>query len=352
MTTFNKSISILIGPSIYLDHLGVLSEILQIPLIVTEEKTFLIAKKFYPNLEVKLVDLSEITLEFLASNFDTIFHTNKFWVVEIDPILKLIHKKTMRFVFCPHGNSDKESYFTNHVKQDVSLFYGEQMLRQLHHSGSLKKIGFTVETGNYRYDYFKKNEIFFKLLLEEELSNKLDPAKKTIFYAPSWDMKNTPSSFFEHFESIIATLNESFNLIIKIHPLLEERYPAETFFRLSKLQQKRNVVLLSDFPAVYPILSISDIYLGDYSSIGYDFLSKNKPMFFLLPEGTKKGDLCQCGMVLPSDKSICLKSFIENNTIACMNDFYEKRIQLYNLSFGDKFDQDSLKANLKKVLNL
>jgi len=334
MNTFDDCISILTGPEIYLDHLGVLSELLNIPLIVTEESTLGIAKEFYPNLNVIHKDISELTLDYLASNYNSIFHTSKYWMSEIDPLLRLIHKKSMRFVFCPHGNSDKEASLKNHVKQDISLYYGEHMLRQLNDSISMGIVGFTCKTGNYRYEYFKKNEIFYKKLLLKRFFTPINEEKKTIFYAPSWDMKTSPSSFFQHFEKIANSLKKSFNLIVKIHPLLEEHYPAETYFRLSKFENDPSVFLLHKFPAIYPILSITDIYLGDFSSIGYDFLIMDKPMFFLIPDHNLTGDLHTCGMIIPNEKIACLDKFIRSNLELCKNKYAQARRDLYTFSFG------------------
>ena len=103
----SRKVAILTGPDTYLDHLGVLSQILQIPLIVTEEETYLAAKEFYPGIDIHYRDIADLSLHFLAENFEVIFQSGKFWNVELKGVIQLLYRKTLRFVFCPHGNSDK-----------------------------------------------------------------------------------------------------------------------------------------------------------------------------------------------------------------------------------------------------
>ncbi len=135
-----RSIAIITGPETYLDHLGVLSAILDLPLIVTEEKTFDLAKQCYPDLNVALNDFSELSMEFLATNYDAIFQTGKFWAAELRPAMELLFRKKMRFIFCPHGNSDKGHSQQNHVEQDISLVYGDHLHDLLKQTGAIHKI--------------------------------------------------------------------------------------------------------------------------------------------------------------------------------------------------------------------
>jgi len=145
-----RSVAILTGVDTHLDHLGILSHLLNIPLIVTQEKTYALAKKYYPDLDVTLRDLSDLSLHDLATDFDVIFETGKFWAADLASSLELLYGKKMRFVFCPHGNSDKGHSLQELVSQDISLVYGEHLSNLLHHNGSFQKIRKVITTGNYR----------------------------------------------------------------------------------------------------------------------------------------------------------------------------------------------------------
>ncbi len=82
---------------------------------------------------------------------------------------------------------------------------------------------------------------------------------------------------------LIEQLPDNFNLIIKPHPNLKWQRDGQADDLLSKYQDKPNLCILWEFPPIYPLLEIVDIYLGDMSSIGYDFLTFNRPMFFFNP---------------------------------------------------------------------
>src|SRR5579863_8142399 len=102
-----RAVAILTGPSTHLDHLGVLSTLLHVPLIVTEDETYRLAQDYYPDLTPELKGLDELSLAYLAAHYDMILETGKCFAAELTPLFQLWFQKTMRFVFCPHGNSDK-----------------------------------------------------------------------------------------------------------------------------------------------------------------------------------------------------------------------------------------------------
>lgn len=257
-------VAISTGPETHLDHLAPLCALWEIPLIVTNENHFELGKKFYPMVDIRYVPFSELTLEAIAY-FDTIVTCGKFWAMELKPMLKLLYQKELRFVFVPHGFSDKEELLNMPVDQDIHLTY--------------------KELGNLRYEFYHQHKAHFDQLAAEFF----DTEKKSILYAPTWETTATSTSFFESTGSIIDALATKYNLLIKLHPLLEDNDPARFHRIIGKYESKARFIL--NFPAVYPLLEKSAIYLGDFSSVGYDFLTYNRPMFFL----KQGGRLCECG---------------------------------------------------------
>src|SRR5579862_8469567 len=164
-----RAVAIITGVETHLDHLGILSDILQIPLIVTEDKTFELAKKFYPALDVSLRYLSDLSLDYLAAHCDVIFETGKFWAADLAGSLQLLYGKKMRFVFCPHGNSDKGHSLQQHVEQDISLVYGQHLLDLLQRTGAYQKINRVITTGNYRLPYYQQHKAFYDTLAESTI---------------------------------------------------------------------------------------------------------------------------------------------------------------------------------------
>ena len=99
-----------------------------------------------------------------------------------------------------------------------------------------------------------------------------------MLYAPTWQDGEQASSFFDYGQKVMENVPVGWNLIVKIHPLLEQKNPGAYYKIVSK--KNKNTVIISEFPPVYPVLARCDAYLGDHSSVGYDFLKFKKPMFF------------------------------------------------------------------------
>ncbi len=57
------------GPDTHLDHLGVLAALLDIPLIVTDKKSYELAQLFYPQAQPQFIEHGELGLNFLAEKF-------------------------------------------------------------------------------------------------------------------------------------------------------------------------------------------------------------------------------------------------------------------------------------------
>ena len=272
-----RHVAILTGPDTHLDHLGVLSSVLKIPLVVTDEKNLQIAQQMYPDLDVRLHGLDELSLDHLASNYDVIFETGKFFAAELKPFIELLFRKKMHFVFCPHGNSDKGHSLKNHVEQDISLVYGDHICDLLKETGAAEKIRRTIRTGNYRYPYYLKHQPFFDIGAGKSVQP-FQENKPIILYAPTWNDKENPTSFFLETDRIIEELSSSYNLLIKLHPFLIEDHPAHTYRMMARYENHPAALFLTDFPPIYPLLSRCALYLGDYSSIGYDFLAFDRPL--------------------------------------------------------------------------
>lgn len=258
-------IAISTGPETHLDHLAPLCALWDIPLIVTSEEHLSLGKQFYPMVDMRYISFADLTLEYLAQHFNTIVTCGKFWALELKPMLKMLYNKEIRFIFAPHGYSDKEALLGMPLEQDIDLTY--------------------KELGNLRHEFYQQHKTHFDQLASEYFNSN----KPTVLYAPTWETKSTSTSFFESTGIIIDALASEYNLLIKLHPLLEENDPARFHRIIGKYEDRARFIL--NFPAIHPLLDKTDIYLGDFSSIGYDFLTYNRPMYFL----KQGGKLMECG---------------------------------------------------------
>lgn len=332
-----RSVAIHTGPPSYLDHLGVLASLLDIPLIVTEENTLKAAKTFYPMINCSWMDLRELSLDFLASQFDVIYMSSHQWSWELLPLIELLYGKKMRMVYCPHGNSDKGHSQTDHFRKDIVLAYGSHMIDLLTQTGATKQITQLVTVGNFRYAFYQKNAPFYHQLLNDRWKKR----RPTLLYAPTWDDGENPTSFFKLCFSLVESTLPYFDLVIKLHPFLEEQNPSQTWEIIEKLSTVPGVHFLNDFPSIYPILNNCDGYIGDASSIGYDFLAFDRPLFFLT-EG--RGPIRECGQTIPLGSSI--GDFIQAHWNDSKN---ELRKKVYNYAFEGNFQLEEIEKALRKT---
>ena len=313
-----KPVALISGPFFHhLDHLAPLCHFLDCPLLVDDQETYRIGKKFYPSVTIQL---TSIDLKELSEGYNLIILSTKYAKEELSNAYQAMNIHHMRFCFCPHGQSDKGYYdksMLSEENQDITLFYGERQKNLI-----APKDPFII-TGNFRLAYYKKFQAHFDSLLENELSP--FPNQKTILYAPTWNDHETATTFFNTWRELIDSVPDNYNLIIKLHPLLEKHHPAHAHSALSFNQVKPNIRILFDMPLIYPLLNRTDIYLGDYSAIGYDFLYFNRPLFFL---GPKSVPLYKCGKQVTS-----VHEFLQNLQNE-QHELKEKRFQEYHYTFS------------------
>jgi hypothetical protein len=266
---------------------------MQIPLILTDEGLLQTAKLYYPDLTLLHWNCLEAPFEIVQA-FDTLFYsTPRCMFDEVFFIAEATFRKKMKTIWLPHGNSDKghASLLMEGLKDEETLLvYGPKMIDFLQVKQICKP---SISLGNFRLEYYRRHKDFYDSLIQ-----KLGlPSKKTILYAPTWQDGENSTSFFKAADSLIEQLPSDLLLLIKLHPNLEKDIRVLQF--MLHHEAHPNVRFLTGFTPVYPILERADLYLGDLSSVGYDFLTFNRPMFFFNPTDRDPSDpglyLHRCG---------------------------------------------------------
>jgi teichoic acid glycerol-phosphate primase len=335
----------------YIDHLPPLCKYLNIPLFVNEVSIEEDILKYYPDIDVTYIPTRDFP-KFLARNFDGIvtcfgkeYFSDQFFGGVIETI------KKMKYYWLPHGNSDKGRNL-GHLSivqgEDHALIYGDHMKDAF---GEIKtNIKFT-KIGNYRKHFFNSNKNFFKKIFDKEVFSKLNSsAKKTVLYAPTWENNNDYSSI-DYYDQLIEGLYDNWNMIIKIHPnsLIQKGIDIERM--KFKYRNKKNVLFLEKFPPIYPLIDFCDVYIGDMSSIGYDFLTSYKPMFFINsqkadPKTNKNLFLYQAGVEIPVGEYRNLSAFLEKHLIEDEKKHLAIRKKLSKYSYYDVMHPDLLLKSL------
>jgi CDP-glycerol glycerophosphotransferase (TagB/SpsB family) len=309
----------------HLDHLGVLAATLDIPLITTDLKLYYLGKQFYPDLEVFYIESKDLINQAVCNSFDIIFISN-FWDKKEFEICFEAFEKKMRYVYCSHGNSDKGQKYPlldNFARQDMVLIYGKRM----HDFLKEKNVEITKDIlcGNYRLEYYKKHQEFYKQL---PLFDEKEYQKKVLF-APTWN--SLDSCLFQDITELFKNIPQDYLLIFKVHPAFARDHK-ELYESLKNTSHSyKNVVLLEDYPLIFPLLEQVDMYIGDASSISYDFLYFNKPMFFLRSHPLDSMTFIhQAGNML----DLTANTFNEIKTLLKDNDkFREIRKEIFEYTF-------------------
>lgn len=294
-----NSAGFLHGPLLHhLDHIAPFCSLQGIPLIVTDDTIADQARSYYPNLN--LLHWSCLEAPFKAvERFNTLVCTiAKPLYNELFFIAETTQNKKLKTLWLPHGNSDKghHSLFMEGLKDESNLMiYGQKMVDFLRLKGIKKP---SIQIGNYRLQYYLRHRSFYSPLIDTWVPL----GRKVILYAPTWQDGENSTSFFEMTEPLILELPSDYTLWIKPHPNLESNIRTEQL--MLQYQSHPHVRFIRNFSPIYPILEKTDVYLGDMSSIGYDFLAFNRPMFFFNPNQRSLDDpsrhLHRCGHTLNS----------------------------------------------------
>jgi len=330
------------------DHLAPLCHILNMPLYLTDSSCYEMAKKYYPHINIRYLD--HFDFEYLAKNYDALFYC-LFMEQNLKNNFKMFHNKNMHLIFCPHGNGDKgfiKPFLKRYEDQEHILTYGIHYINILKNLGISQKIKAPFIIGNYRQHEYLKNKTFYQKIVEKEILPHLDPGKKTLLYAPTWNDEENLSSFFDAYNHVYELNENKYNLIIKLHPYIKQHDPA-AYYRITQDRSRKNFLLLSEFPYAYGLFDIIDGFIGDFSSMIYDFFSQKKPMFFL--NTTKLHDshpTCfshQGGIMISSHQLENLEKIIDDNIDEWPKQKIEIQTQLFHESFAKK-DYSNLKEDL------
>ncbi len=270
----------------YIDHLAPLCSLMGWPLIVCEPAIADQCRLYYPNLILQETSLLELQLPE--------------WVVSCDNRALLnFYKRPFRTIWLPHGLSDKgwkKPFFEALEQEDLLLVYGPRMLEVL----AAKKIQLpTLSIGSYRHEYHQLHRTFY----EKQLSHRFG-SRRFALYAPTWEDSENNGTFWETFPKLTAL---PFELVIKLHPNTLKKFSPQ--IERCKGLAPSQITFLEDFPPIYPLLSRTDLYIGDRSSIGYDFLHFQKPLYFISssltdPASDPSAYLMQCGkQITPAEVS-------------------------------------------------
>jgi len=306
----------------HLDHLAPFCSLMNWPLIVTESEMFELAKLYYPELEVRLHHPLQAPFE-VTDQFNFIVTTlPRALFDDIFCIAELTLGKRLKTGWLPHGHSDKEN-LEPLAKEETLFVYGPNFI-----CGTSSQT--LVPIGNFRAVYFQKHRHFYSTLLDS-----LNIKQSFILYAPTWNDARNSSSLENAADILIQNLSD-FPFLIKPHPN-ETQTPRSIQRKLS------STCWLDNFPPIYPLLERTSHLIGDFSSIGYDFLHFNRPMFFLKGQN-KAAPLHKMGKTVNATDLPAELHLPQHNLHAA-------REALYHATFGKQVPWETIAKQILDSIN-
>lgn len=330
----------------HFDHVIPVCELLGIPIIFHVKEDEEIAHHFYPQVDSQFVPWKQVTLDYMKERYAFFINSE---------LIGRGLQKDIRHVYCPHGMSDKFIFLARCAFEDITLVYGQYMLDQFAFRQVTNQLQAHVITGNLRYTYFKKHQDFFRQLVDKDILSQFAKKQPIITYAPTWGDYDDGTTLFDYGKTIIHELPDHYNLIIKIHSLVRIFNPDELYSIMQLANLKPNVVVTIDFLPVYPILDSTDIFIGDSSSVGYDFLTFNRPMFFINKhqrdsEKDKRHVIVKAGVEVHPYQIAHIYSVIEQNLAEDQARFGATRQQLYQYAFGEERTDEAIRHDIFKCV--
>ena len=128
-----------------------------------------------------------------------------------------------------------------------------------------------------------RNDIFFKVNLFEDISNKIKirygikAESKIVLYAPTFRTDHTIDSYNIEWDTLVPCISNLFNgrdfvVLYRLHPDLNISVNIDP-------NRIVNLVNVSDYPDMQELLCISDVLITDYSSSMFEFAMLKRPCF-------------------------------------------------------------------------
>lgn len=317
----------------YIDHLAPFCSLSHCPLIACEPSVAELVRLYYPDLEVIEAAPLKLSLPKHVIACDT------------RPILHAAfpQMRNIEIFWLPHGNSDKgwKSPFFEALQEETCLVYGQKMIDFMRQKNVRTKL---FRVGNFRWRYFDRHQSFYKKTIQEEIVPHLPKGNKNFLYAPTWEDSESNGCFWKVFTWLADALPNEVNLLVKLHPNTRRRFEVQLEVLQGRYENKCNIFFLPEFPPIYPLLTLCDAYIGDMSSIGYDFLKLDKPLFFINNTGQDAQRdpslfLYRCGTQIPLDRLTSLFNFNESEELSA------RRKEVYDYTF------DSTPVDMKEIFH-
>lgn len=172
-------------------------------------------------------------------------------------------------------NSISEKYYLRAKKDSKNtdlVISDSKFMTNIYHK-SFWYDGPILECGYPSYDILYKNTEDIKRKIS--VYYKLENDCKFVLYAPTFRKNHETTAYNVDWDRQLDNLKKKFGgdfiALIHLHPHMVKSYYDERF--------SNNVINCTHYPDMQELIAASDILIGDYSSVNYDFSISYKPVF-------------------------------------------------------------------------
>lgn len=202
-------------------------------------------------------------------------------------------KKTQLYIQTWHGGGAQKKcendviesldkkYVTNAIKDSkkIDIFLSDSSFMTNLYYKSFWYNGHVLEKGYPRNDVFSSSENAYITSIVKEKFH-IDKRYAIALYAPTFRDDESTDWLLNDFDYIIDALNKRFNkefvLFVRFHP--------NTIINSDLIHFSKRVFNVTDYPDAQEIELISEVLIGDYSSMNFEFAMQNKPVFRFVPD--------------------------------------------------------------------
>jgi hypothetical protein len=188
-----------------------------------------------------------------------------------------------------HGQPSKGLTFTQKILRSFDAFfmYGRLQHRALQEFLTRERIGLPGHLDLYDIGFSKSDRVLNGSFRKEEIlaGLGLDPAKKTILYAPAFNEHASLAEFGGEIIDILAT-DTAFNVIAKLPvecfaPESRQNLGVDWIEKIAAAEKFHPNFRLSRDITADPLLAAADILVTCVSSISFEFFALGKPVIFI-----------------------------------------------------------------------
>lgn len=246
------------------------------------ELVWLVKDKYYDNIPKEIKQVKRGTIKELYY-----LSTSKIWVDNCRKHYGITKRKKQFYIQTWHGGiglkkieAAADNLPKNYIKSAkndskmIDIIISNCTYRTNQYKNHFWYNGEIVETG------LPRNDAFFKTIDKNKIKKELKIAenKKIILYAPtfrSYSYDYMQIDFNKLIKRIKEYLGENYIVLVRLHPSLANK------IEIKETDYIKNV---SNYTDADDLMLISDMLISDYSSIMFDYLYTNNPVYLYAPD--------------------------------------------------------------------